>query len=62
MVDFVFNLGSLKGFPKFTKALNCKDWETAKKEYKRYYKTPQGKWKELKNRNKLFFDRFLKDK
>ena len=45
LVDYVYNTGSL--FPKFTKAIIDNDYETAKKEYKRY----SGD-KELTRRNK----------
>jgi GH24 family phage-related lysozyme (muramidase) len=38
LLDFTFNLGSLKGFPKFTEAVLKGDMDTARKEYKRYYK------------------------
>lgn len=59
LTDYAFNLGSLNGFPKFTKAVVDEDWETVKKEYKRTFKTPDNKSHELP-RNKGFFDRYLK--
>ncbi len=59
LVDYVFNLGSLKQFPKFTRAVLNKDWKTAAKEYKRTFKSKSGDRLELA-RNKIFFDRYLK--
>jgi GH24 family phage-related lysozyme (muramidase) len=51
--DITFNVGSLKGFPKFTEAILRKDKDMAIKESKRFWKE-KGKKKELKNRNKEF--------
>jgi GH24 family phage-related lysozyme (muramidase) len=62
LIDFAYNLGNVKGFPKFVKAVVSEDWKTAKNEYKRKYKTSTGKIKELDRRNKLFFDKYLKTK
>ena len=59
LLDFKFNLGSLGGFPKFTKAVLEGDMETARKEYKRYYKE-DGKTKEVRDRNEQFFETYLK--
>jgi lysozyme len=56
LTDFAFNLGDLGKFPKFVKSVVYKDWETAKKNYKRY-----AGGKELTDRNKKFFDKFLKN-
>ena len=56
--DFAFN-GVLKKFPKFRQALIDRDLETVKKEYKRYYKTPDGVKHELKDRNEQFYKRYL---
>jgi len=50
LTDFSYNLGSLKKFPKFTQAVIDNDLETAKKEYKRYYKD-KGVKKEMTKRN-----------
>jgi len=61
LIDFVFNLGTLKKFPKFTEAVFKKDWETAKKEYKRSYSDDKGTRHELIGRNTTFFNKFLKD-
>lgn len=55
LTDYEFNVGLTK-FPTFTKAVVFNDWDTAKKEYKRY----TGK-KEL-GRNVDFFNFFLKNK
>jgi poly(A) polymerase len=54
LTDFAFNLGSLKKFPKFTTAVINKDWDTAKKEYKRF-----SNGNELKDRNQQFFKKYL---
>ena len=56
LTDYEFNVGLTK-FPTFTKAVISNDWDTAKKEYKRY----TGK-KELTRRNNAFFNLFLKNK
>ena len=58
LTEYAFNLGSLRGFPKFTKAVVEEDWATARNEYKRTYKA-NGKRYELA-RNKFFYDRYLK--
>ncbi len=59
LVEFAFNLGSLRGFPKFTLAVVNADWETAKKECVRSYTDAQGKRHELTRRNDLFRRRFF---
>lgn len=59
LTDYVFNIGTLKGFPKLTKAVLNKDWATVSKEYKRTYKDANGTRHELA-RNKVFYDRYLK--
>lgn len=59
LTDYVFNLGTLKGFPKFTKAVLNKDWKTVAEEYKRTYKDSHGARHELA-RNKVFYNRYLK--
>lgn len=56
LTDFSFNAGITK-FPNFAKAVVNKDWETAKKEYKRY-----AGGRELKNRNQNFYNKFLANK
>lgn len=60
LLDFTFNLGSLKSFPKFTEAVLKGDMATARKEYKRYFEDDKGKVKEVKNRNEQFFETYLK--
>jgi GH24 family phage-related lysozyme (muramidase) len=55
LIDFMFNLGTLKSFPKFVKAVMTNDVETMKKEYVRY-----SNGKPLYDRNKRFFDRYFK--
>jgi len=62
LVEFTFNLGGLKKFPKFTKAVVNKDWDTAKKEYKRSYVDSAGSRHELSRRNIAFYNRYLSDK
>ena len=59
LVEFAFNLGSLRGFPKFTLAVVNEDWETVKKEYVRSYTDAHGKKHELTRRNELFRRRFF---
>ena len=55
--DFAFN-GVLQKFPKFRQALIDRDLKTVKKEYKRYYTKDHI---ELKDRNKQFYERYLKN-
>lgn len=55
-VDFVFNMGTLKKFPKFTAAALKNDEKTMKDQYKRY-----TGGKELKGRNDAFVRRFLSE-
>jgi GH24 family phage-related lysozyme (muramidase) len=59
LTDYAYNLGTLRGFPKFTKAVVEQDWDTVRREYKRTYKDSKGKRHELA-RNKAFYDRYLK--
>lgn len=56
LTDFAFNLGDLGKFPKFVRAVVYKDWESAKKNYKRY-----AGGRELTDRNTKFFNKFLKN-
>jgi GH24 family phage-related lysozyme (muramidase) len=58
-LDFTFNLGSLKSFPKFTEAVLKGDMATARKEYKRYFENDKGEVKEVKDRNEQFFKTYL---
>jgi GH24 family phage-related lysozyme (muramidase) len=60
LTDYAYNLGNLRGYPKFVKAVVNQDWNTAKKEYIRSYTDDKGKTQTLA-RNKIFFDTFLKD-
>jgi GH24 family phage-related lysozyme (muramidase) len=60
LTEFVFNLGGLDKFPKFTEAVLKNDMPTMRKEYKRFYRGKDQKPIELERRNKLFYDRFLK--
>ena len=53
-VDFVFNMGTLKKFPKFTQAALKNDLKGMKDQYKRF-----AGGKELKGRNTAFLQRFL---
>lgn len=59
LIDYAFNLGSLHGFPKLTRAVLNKDWDTVKQEYKRSFHTASGEKKELQRRNLLFAKNFL---
>jgi GH24 family phage-related lysozyme (muramidase) len=53
-IDFVFNMGTLKKFPKFTEFALKNDLEGMKDQYKRY-----AGGKELKGRNTAFARRYL---
>ena len=53
-VDFVFNMGTLKKFPKFTQAALRNDLTGMKDQYKR-----SSGGRELKGRNNAFLQRFL---
>ena len=53
-IDFVFNMGTLKKFPKFTQAVLKNDINTVKREFKRY-----SGGKELTGRNSAFQQRYL---
>ena len=53
-IDFVFNMGTLKKFPKFTEFALKNDLGGMKAQYKRY-----AGGKELKGRNTAFLQRFL---
>jgi len=55
-VDFVFNMGTLKKFPKFTEFALKNDLDGMKSQYKRY-----AGGKELKGRNSEFLKRFLSE-
>jgi lysozyme len=55
-VDFVFNMGTLKKFPKFTLAALKNDTQGMKSQYKRF-----AGGKELKGRNTSFLGRFLSE-
>lgn len=56
LTDFAFNPG-LNEFPKFAEAVVYKNWNTAVKEYKRFFNG-----KELTGRNSQFYSMFLVDK
>jgi GH24 family phage-related lysozyme (muramidase) len=58
LTEFVFNLGGLEKFPKFTDAVLRKDWPRASGEFRRFYQTPDGQKRELKLRNRLFAERY----
>lgn len=55
-IDFVFNMGTLKKFPKFTQSVLKNDLDGIKAQYKRY-----AGGKELKGRNSEFLKRFLSE-
>jgi len=54
LTDFVFNLGSLRSFPKFTRGVLINDINVISKEYKRYVGG-----KELTGRNRDFYNRYI---
>jgi GH24 family phage-related lysozyme (muramidase) len=56
LIDYNYNVG-LSKFPNFVKAVVTKDWDTAKKEYKRY-----AGGAELTDRNQKFYNLFLANK
>jgi GH24 family phage-related lysozyme (muramidase) len=55
-IDFVFNMGTLKKFPKFTEFALKNDLGGMRDQYKRY-----AGGKELKGRNNEFLKRFLSE-
>lgn len=59
LTEFTFNLGTLRGFPKFTLAVVNLDWDTAKRECVRSYTDAKGKRHELTRRNAMFKRRFF---
>lgn len=59
LVEFAFNLGTLRGFPKFVKSVVGENWGVSKKECIRYYTDSSGKRHELSRRNELFINRFF---
>lgn len=60
LLDFEYNLGSAKEvFPTFTQAVIDNDIETMNREYKRGYYTPDGQFRELRQRNNAFAVTFL---
>ena len=58
LIDYQFT-GVLESFPKFMHAVIYADRRTMRREYKRYA-TINGTRRELKERNRLFYDRYLK--
>ena len=60
LLDFVFNLGTTKKFPKFTKGVLDNDVEVILSEYKRFYNdTDTHELKELRYRNEMFYQTYL---
>lgn len=60
LTDFQFNLGSVAGvFPKFYAAVLSRDLDTQRAEYERKYRDSERRWHPLKERNKLFYARYL---
>lgn len=57
LVDFAFNLGTLKSFPKFVAAVIRNDLPTMRREYKRY--AIIGGKKQPLSRNTAFYKHFL---
>ena len=62
LIDFAFNMGTIKKFPKFVKGLLNKDWNTVKREYKRKFKDKDGNVYEVSDRNRMFYNRYLANK
>lgn len=60
LLDFVYNLGSIKKFPKFTKAVINNDINGMRKEYERSYQDADGVWHKVERRNKDFYNTFLR--
>ncbi len=58
LIDFAFNLGTIRGYPKFVKAVLNKDVNTMRQEYKRSFTNNKGERKDM-GRNKHFADRFF---
>ena len=54
LTDFVFNLGSLQSFPKFTRGVLLNDKNIIEKEYRRF-----TGGRELTSRNQMFRNRYL---
>jgi GH24 family phage-related lysozyme (muramidase) len=62
-IEFAYNLGNrFKAFKKFRAALESGDFSALAGSYKRYYTTPKGQKKELKQRNDLFLETFITPK
>ena len=60
LIEFAFNLGTLRGFPLFTKAVIDNDIDVMRAEHHRKYEDKNtGKWIGLKRRNDLFHKYFL---
>jgi GH24 family phage-related lysozyme (muramidase) len=55
LTEFIFNLGGLEKFPKFTRAVLNQDWKTAEKESIRY-----AKGKPIDRRNQIFAQRYFR--
>ena len=62
LMDFEFNLGDVRKFPKFYLAVLEGDIGTQRKEYIRKYRDPKtGNLREIKGRNDAFYKRYLSD-
>lgn len=59
LIDFSFNLGTIRKFPKFTKAVLSGDIEGMNSQYKRFYKDVNGNVLQVKDRNEQFKKTFL---
>ena len=61
LIDYQFNLGTLKTFPKFVEAVIKNDKKGMIKHYQRKYRHPKTKkWLPIKDRNDRFKQRYLK--
>lgn len=60
LLDYVYNLGTIKGFPLFTKAVINNDINGMRKEYERSYRDKDGIWHKVGRRNIDFYNTFLR--
>jgi GH24 family phage-related lysozyme (muramidase) len=60
LTELVFNVGTLRKFPKFTRALVRGNLDKALAESTRYYRDTSGHLQPLARRNAAFINTFLK--
>jgi len=62
LADYQFNLkGGVKTFPSLTKAIVGRNQGEIIKQFRRYYTTPEGKTKEVSERNKQWWQTYGRD-